>query len=81
MHRWIARSFMLAAVLFVVLPVVAGAQDDLVKRGAAIGGSPEVELAAALRSIAAYSDRTVRILTAITLPCTCRAEPQKTGRA
>ena len=61
MHRWIARSFMLAAVLFVVLPVVAGAQDDLVKRGAAIGGSPEVELAAALRSIAAYSDRTVTV--------------------
>ena len=62
MHRWIARSFMLAAVLFVVLPVVAaGAQDDLVKRGAAIGGSPAVDLADALRSISAYSDRTVTV--------------------
>ena len=61
MHRWTAGSFMLAAVLFVVLPVVAEAQDDLVKRGAAIGGSPAVDLADALRSIAGYSDRTVTV--------------------
>lgn len=61
MHRWITRPLVLAAVLAVGLPLVAGAQDDLVKRGAAIGDSPMVELSEALRSISAYADRTVTV--------------------
>lgn len=61
MHRVITRSFALAAVLAVGLPLAAGAQDSLVKRGAAIGDSPRVDLAEALGSISAYADRTVTV--------------------
>ncbi len=59
MNRWISRSVVLVAVLAVGLPLAAGAQDTLVRRGAAIGDSPAVDLASALRSISAYGDRTV----------------------
>ena len=61
MHRWITRSFVLAAALAIGLPLAAGAQDDLVKRGEAIGDSPVVDLAEALRSISSYADRTVTL--------------------
>ena len=60
MHRWITRSLALAVVLAVGLPLTAGAQE-LVKRGAAIGDSPVVDLAQALRSISSYADRTVTV--------------------
>ncbi len=60
MHRWITRSLALAVVFAVGLPLAAGAQE-LVKRGAAIGDSPVVDLAQALRSIASYADRTVTV--------------------
>ena len=60
MHRWITRSLVLAVVFAVGLPLAAGAQE-LVKRGAAIGDSPVVDLAQALRSISSYADRTVTV--------------------
>ncbi len=60
MHRWITRSLALAVVFAVGLPLAAGAQE-LVKRGAAIGDSPVVDLAQALRSISSYADRTVTV--------------------
>lgn len=60
MHRWITRPLALAVVLAVGLPLAAGAQE-LVKRGAAIGDSPVVDLAQALRSISSYADRTVTV--------------------
>ena len=61
MHRWTARSLALVAALAIGLPLAAGAQDDLVKRGEAIGDSPVVDLAEALRSISYYADRTVTL--------------------
>ena len=60
MPRWISRSAALAAVLVVSLPLAVGAQD-LVKRGAAIGGSPVVDLGEALRSVSSYAERTVTV--------------------
>ena len=60
MHRRITRSLALAVVLAVGLPLAAGAQE-LVKRGVAIGDSPVVDLAQALRSISSYADRTVTV--------------------
>ena len=61
MHRWITRSLVLAAVLAVGLPLVAGAQSEVVKRGEPIGDSPVVDLAEALGEIVAYGDRTVTV--------------------
>lgn len=61
MDRWIIRSLALAAALIISLPLAAGAQDDLVKRGAALGDSPPVDLAEALQSITSYADRTVTV--------------------
>ena len=61
MHRWITRLPVLAAVLVVGLPLAAGAQSEVVKRGAPIGDSPVVDLAEALGSISAYGDRTVTV--------------------
>ncbi len=61
MHGWIIRSLVLAAALIISLPLVAGAQNDLVKRGEAIGDSPIVDLAEALRSISSYADSTVTL--------------------
>lgn len=59
MHRWITRTLALAAVLAISLPLAAGAQDTLVKRGADLGDSPRVDLADALRSVSSYAGRTV----------------------
>lgn len=61
MHRWITRTLALAAVLAVGLPLAAGAQDTLVKRGAALGDSPRVDLADALRSVSSAVGRTVTV--------------------
>ena len=61
MHRLVIRSLAFAAVLAIILPLVAGAQGNVVKRGAAIGDSPVVDLADALRSISSYADRTVTV--------------------
>ena len=61
MHRWTARSLALVATLAISLPLAAGAQDDVVQRGEAIGDSPVVDLEAALRSISSYADRTVTL--------------------
>ena len=61
MQRSITCSLALAVILALGLPLVAGAQDDFVKRGAAIGDSPVIDLAQALRSISSYADRTVTV--------------------
>lgn len=61
MHGWTARSLALVAALAVGLPLAAGAQNDLVKRGEAIGDSPIVDLAEALQSVSSYADRTVTL--------------------
>lgn len=61
MPRATARSLALAAALALPLPLAAAAQDDLVTRGAAIGDSPQVDLAEALRSVVSYTDRTVTL--------------------
>lgn len=64
MHRWTTRSLAtlaLAVVLALGLAFAAGAQDNLVKRGADIGDSPAVDLAVALESISSYADRTVTV--------------------
>ena len=61
MHRWITRTLALAAVLAVGLPLAVGAQDALVKRGAALGDSPRVDLADALRSVSSWAGRTVTV--------------------
>lgn len=61
MHRRTVRSLSLIAALAVGLPLVAAAQDDVVRRGAPMGGSPAVDLAEALGSIAAFDDRTVTV--------------------
>ena len=61
MHRRVTRSLVFAAVLAIGMPLAAGAQSEVVKRGAALGDSPVVELSEALRSISAYDDRTVTV--------------------
>lgn len=61
MHRLFMRSLALAAVLAVSLPLAAFAQSEVVKRGAAIGKSPLVELGRALREVSAFVDRTVTV--------------------
>lgn len=61
MHHWITRTLALAAVLAVGLPLAAGAQDTVVRRGAALGDSPRVDLADALRSPSSWAGRPVTV--------------------
>lgn len=64
--RALAGLLVLAAVAW---PFAAGAQDGLVTRGDAIGDSPMVDLARALRSVDAYMDTTVILEGAVTKVC------------
>ena len=61
MRRRITRPLALAAVLALGLPLAAGAQSGLVRRGAPIGASPVVDLSEALRSVSAWAGRTVTV--------------------
>lgn len=61
MHRRITCPLVLAAVLALGLPLAAGAQDDLVRRGAPLGASPVVDLSEALRSVSDWAGRTVTV--------------------
>ena len=61
MQRRVTRSLGFAAVLAIGMPLAVAAQNGVVKRGAALGDSPVVELSEALRSISAYDDRTVTV--------------------
>ena len=61
MQRRVTRSLVFAAVLAIGMPLAVAAQNGVVKRGAALGDSPVVELSEALRSISAYDDRTVTV--------------------
>lgn len=69
MHRWITRTLALAAVLTVGLPLAADAQETVVKRGEALGDSPRVDLADALRSLSSWAGRTVTVEGAVKRVC------------
>lgn len=50
-------------------PALAGAQDTVITRGAALGSSPTVDLAEAIESVDAYVDQTVILEGAVQKVC------------
>ena len=67
----IGSLLLLAALVVAALPIAASAQD-VITRGAAIGSSPVVDLARALRAVDQYADQTVIVEGAVTKVCQMR---------
>ena len=67
----IGSFLLLAALVVAALPIAASAQD-VITRGAAIGSSPVVDLARALRAVDQYADQTVIVEGAVTKVCQMR---------
>ena len=64
--RAVAGALVMVALAW---PLAAGAQNGLITRGDAIGDSPVVDLAHALRAVDAYADTTVILEGAVTKVC------------